>query len=282
METKVRRARPSDKGPLMDFIKNVWGGHDYIPYVWDRWLADGSGEVFVVEADGRPVGMNRIRSVEDGSAWLEGARVHPEYRGRGLATLLGESSMKAAAGRGVRVFRLTSGSRNRAAHRQIAKISFKEAARFTLYEPTKTPRPRKEGAEKAGPRDAEAVLGLMRSTKEFGLGGGVYWHDFTAASLNPHTVSRLVKEGVVWTRGRAVAVAKRGGERDRIWEQMSFIGGPPEEAMGLLRYLLGRVKGASERWVFLPQRSPIIHALRQAGFRRHFSMVLFEHSAAKG
>lgn len=282
MEIRVRRARPSDKEPLMEFVKKVWGGHDYIPGVWDRWLHDGSGEVFVVEADGKPVGMNRVRFVEDGSGWLEGARVHPEYRGRGLATKLGESSMQAAAERGVRVFRLTSGSRNRAAHRQIAKISFKEAARFTLYEPAKAPAPRRGTAERVKARGLDEVVRLMESTKEFRLGTGVYWHEFAAASLTRETVARLVKGGAVWTEGRAVAVAKQGNEGRGAWEEVSFIGGPADDAVSLLRSILGRVKGAKERWVFLPQGSPIIHALRKAGFRRHFSLVLFERRFAKG
>ena len=96
MESENRPARPSDKAPLMSFIREVWGGHDYIPYVWDWWLKDRTGKMFVVEVDGVPVGMNRVRFLEDGSAWFEGVRVHPDFRGKGLATMLGENSMKVA------------------------------------------------------------------------------------------------------------------------------------------------------------------------------------------
>lgn len=276
MEARVRRARSSDREPLMEFIRHVWGGHDYIPRVWDSWLGDRSGEVYVVEADGKPVGMNRVRFVDDGSAWFEGVRVHPGYRGRGLASMLGENSIRVAEERGVEVCRLTSGSRNRAAHGQIAKMSFDEAARFTLYEPVKTPNPRKNGAEQVTPQRAEGALSLMESTREFRLGNGVYWQDFAAASLSIDTVTRLAEKGTVWSWGRAVAVARSGGEGGGIREQVSFIGGPPGDAMRLLRSVLGRVKGKGERWIFLPQGSPIIHALRKAGFRRQFSMILFE------
>jgi hypothetical protein len=68
LSVKIRNARPSDKGPLLDFIKDVWGGHDYIPGVWDEWLADASAEMSVIEVDGRQVGMNRMRSLPDGGA----------------------------------------------------------------------------------------------------------------------------------------------------------------------------------------------------------------------
>ncbi len=175
MEARVRPARPADKKPLMSFIKDVWGGNDYILRVWDDWLHDRHGRMFVVEADGVPVGMNRIRFLEDGSVWFEGARVHPDYRGRGLATLLGENSMRVARARGSTVFRLTSGSKNKVAHRQIAKIGFEEAARFSVYEPREgmklSPTEEAEGVRPSGAGEAARVL--MRS-KEFRLGKGVF------------------------------------------------------------------------------------------------------------
>ena len=115
MVPRVRRVRPSDRAPLMSFIKGVWGGHDYIPYVWDEWAKDEVNPMFVVEVDGTPVGMNRLRFLEDGSAWFEGVRIHPAHRGRGLATMLGENSIRVAKRRGATEFKLTSGSRNKMA-----------------------------------------------------------------------------------------------------------------------------------------------------------------------
>ena len=134
MEVKVREARASDKQPLMKFVSRIWGGHDYIPKIWDEWIRDKSGKIFVVVADGMQVGMNRVRLLPEGVGWLEGARIHPEFRGKGLASLLGKNSMKFGSARGTHIFRLTSGSRNRAAHKQIAKMGFAEIARFNVHE----------------------------------------------------------------------------------------------------------------------------------------------------
>jgi len=77
-------------------------------------------------------------------------------------------------------------------------------------------------------------------------------------------------------------VAREGGEGRETWEQVCFIGGPPSDAVRLVRSLMGRRRRVSERWVFVPQGSPVIHSLREEGYRRHFSMVLFERRAAKG
>ena len=210
MDALVRPARPSDRAPLMGFIKDVWGGHDYIPYVWDQWVSDSENKMFVVEVDGVPVGMNRLRFLEDGSAWLEGARVHPDYRGRGLATMLGENSMRVAKERGICVFRLTSGSRNRLAHRQIARIRFDEVARFSAYVP------RKERPSRGTPRRATVgtlpeIRRLVEGSSEFRKGHGVFWHHWGAASLTPDVVSALVKEGSVYRHRGSVAVYRSGG-----------------------------------------------------------------------
>jgi len=283
MKAQVRPAKAADKAPLMSFIKDVWGGHDYIPLVWDRWLRDRRGKMFVVEADGIPVGMNRIRFLEDGSAWFEGARVHPAFRGRGLASMLGENSMRFAAARGVKVFRLTSGSRNKAAHRQISRIMFRETARFSVYEPPKGRKPVPTGsAIRMTPTELLTVMGLLRTAKEFQLGGGMFWHDFTAASLTKDVVSGLLAEGAAWRVGDAVAVTRIGSEAEGHWEEICYLGGPVPDSIGLVRALVGRVRNASERFVFVPQGSPIISALRREGYSRNFSMVLFERRVANG
>jgi GNAT superfamily N-acetyltransferase len=267
----------------MGFIKDIWGGHDYVPEVWDDWLIDPSGEMFVVEADGVPVGMNHLRFLEDGSAWFEGVRVHPAYRGKGLASMLGDNSMKLAKQRGVRVFRLTSGSHNKAAHRQIARIKFDEIARFSAYEPQRdAPLKPKNDASQASTNDFRRVLGLIQRTQEYQLGKGVFWHDWTATSMAPRVVRKLLAEGAIWYRGEAVALVREGREGGRRSEEISFLGGPEGDAWKLLKSVLGRNASASGRWVFLPQKSPLIHKLRGEGFQRNFSLILFERRAANG
>jgi GNAT superfamily N-acetyltransferase len=285
MNTRVRPARPTDKGQLMSFIKKGWGGHDYIPRIWDRWLKDRTGKMFVVEADGVPVGMSRVEFLEDGSAWLEGARVHPDFRGRGLASMLGENSMRIALNRGVKVFRLTSRSWNKAAHRAIARIKFKESSRISPYEPGKRARfaPQKD-VRLAGMDDLSRVARLIRESREFRLGSGVFWDAFTAVSLSPTLIRKLVSEGSVWIAGKSVAVARLGGEGGEAWRQVCFLTGKGDESVRLVRHVFGLKEGAktTRRIVYLPQGSRQIGALRRAGFTRLTSLILFERETAKG
>jgi GNAT superfamily N-acetyltransferase len=281
----VRPARPSDKKTLMGFIKDIWGGHDYIPYVWDDWLDSPEGRMFVVEVDGVPVGMNRVRFLEDGSAWFEGVRIHPKFRGKGLASMLGENSVRVAMERGVRTFRLTSGSHNKAAHRQVARMRFKEVTRVSIYEP---PAMKKFKAQKdvfkVEPHETAAAARMIRKSKEFKLGLGVYWDNLSAISLNEDTIAKLVEEGFVCISGDAVGVSKMGSEGIEKWRQVCFLGGGEEGAKKIVEnaFSFERRQKNLRRLVFLPHGSKLITAIRREGFKNDFSMVLFERRAPKG
>jgi GNAT superfamily N-acetyltransferase len=285
MNVKVRPARPTDKAQLMNFIKEIWEGHDYIPRVWDEWLKDKSGRMFVVEADGVPVGMNRVRFLDDGSAWFEGARVHPEFRSQGLASLLGENTMRVARERGLGIFRLTSGSRNRVAHRQIARMSFNVSSRVSVYEPKKGAKFAPEnGVRLAGAGDVQRVTNLITESRDFKLGSGVLWDAFAAMSLSPSIIKRLVREGSVWVTGESVAVAMLGGEGGESWRQVCFVTGKGDGPVKLVRHVFGlkNRKRTTRRIIYLPQGSRLIGTLRRAGFSRLASLILFERPAVNG
>jgi GNAT superfamily N-acetyltransferase len=280
---KVRRARPSDKAPLMSFIKDVWGGHDYIPSVWDDWMEDASAQMFVVVAGGVPVAMNRVRFLEDGSAWFEGVRVHPDFRGIGLATMLGENAMKVAKEAGATTFRLTSSSWNKPAHRQVARMRFAETARVSVYDPKEGSRFRPQsGVRKAKPADGKAVFDLIRRSKEFRMGAGVMWDSFSAVSLTREVVSKKVAEGAVMTADDAVGIAKLGREGRTRWNQVCFLAGGAEGAVKLVHHIFATRGEKHWRFVVVPHGSPLIGALRRDGMKRAFSLVLFERKAAKG
>jgi GNAT superfamily N-acetyltransferase len=283
LEVRIRPARPSDKEPLMSFIRNVWGGHDYIPKVWDEWIADDSGKMFVLEADGRPVAMNRVRFLDDGSAWFEGVRVHPDFRGKGLATMLGNYSMRLASRKGITVFRLTSNSRNRSSHRQVARMGFKEVARFSVYEPRGRMKfVRKSGVRKASAADIDMVFSILRATMEWKLGGGVMWDGFTAISLTPELLVRLVRDGSIFLLDGAVTIARPGREGHEVWTQVCFAGGDPVTCMKLVEHVLSSRSKLAWKPVYVPRSSPLIGALRLGGFRRALSMILFERKTANG
>ena len=285
MNIKVRQARRADKGPLMSFIKDVWGGHDYIPYVWDDWLKDKKSKMFVVLADGKQVGMNRVCFMEDGSAWLEGARVHPDFRGLGMATALAEESMREAMKRGARIFRLASGTWNKRAHRHIARIGFKEVSRIRAYVPSKAMRRvTTEGVRRAGAEDSTKVQRMIRNSRDFRLGSGVMWDTFAAIALTGNVVTRALSRGDAYVYGDAVAIARPSGAEREYWRQVCFLAGEGDDAVRIMRHVFWRKERfrTARRIVYVPKGSALIGKLRDAGMERDYSLILFERGAANG
>ncbi|MGC8629368.1 MAG: GNAT family N-acetyltransferase [Thermoplasmata archaeon] len=94
-EIKIRNATMRDKPRILEFCKNTWQGmetgledtqHDYISFVYDSWIRKKS--MITAEIDHRPVAILNVNPCNDGSAWLEGMRVDPEYRRKGVASVL--------------------------------------------------------------------------------------------------------------------------------------------------------------------------------------------------
>jgi len=79
-EIVVRKAKPEDKEAVLSFCQKTWEWGDYIPKVWDRWIKDPAGKIFVGIIDGKPVGITNVIIVKEWEAWLRGARTHPDYR----------------------------------------------------------------------------------------------------------------------------------------------------------------------------------------------------------
>lgn len=70
-----------DKATVLEFCKDTFSWGDYVADVWDRWQSKGG--LYVVEDDDKVVGVYNLAIFEKQS-WIEGMRVHPKYRRKGL------------------------------------------------------------------------------------------------------------------------------------------------------------------------------------------------------
>ncbi|ACS34081.1 GNAT family N-acetyltransferase [Thermococcus gammatolerans] len=85
MEPIIREARPEDRPFIEEIARLTWDGEDYLARVFDEWLGDN---FYVLELDGKVVGTAKLTILPGKVGWLEGLRVHPEYRGRGYGRKL--------------------------------------------------------------------------------------------------------------------------------------------------------------------------------------------------
>jgi hypothetical protein len=77
--------RPGDKPAIVDIASRIWDGTDYLPFVFDNWIADADGEFAAATLGGRVVGCGKLSFPAPGHAWLEGLRKDPAVTEGGLA-----------------------------------------------------------------------------------------------------------------------------------------------------------------------------------------------------
>lgn len=128
--TLVRPAAAADRAVLEDISMRTWEGGDYLASVLDDWMADGG--FMVGEMDGQVFGCYKITVQHGGIAWLEGLRVHPDFRGRGLGRLLSDHCFEAASG--MRARRLVAAVEFMTYYRNVESISMALSRGFAVAE----------------------------------------------------------------------------------------------------------------------------------------------------
>jgi len=88
MDLIVRMAEPGDIEDLAEISRNTWEGHDYLETVAEEWFSQGG--FMVGELSGRVIACGKITGLPGGVAWLEGLRVHPDFRGKGYGRIVSQ------------------------------------------------------------------------------------------------------------------------------------------------------------------------------------------------
>lgn len=122
-----------DKPGVMALTHDIWDGHDYIPYVWDDWLADPRGLMVVAEYGAQLAGMGRLTSLPGNQWWLEGLRVHPELEGRGFARHIFDFLMTIWGMRRGAVIRLLTSSKRVKVHRMSEHSGYRKVGEMKGY-----------------------------------------------------------------------------------------------------------------------------------------------------
>jgi len=140
---KIRKLRSSDRDDVIEISRHVWEGHDYLPSVFESWLNGENSHFYGAEKDGRVVAVANLRLLEGGrTGWMEGLRVHPDYRGKGYANEMTRFLVRKAEDLGVERLRYTTGDNNAASLRLASTAGFQrllEKAVLWCFKPKKAP-----------------------------------------------------------------------------------------------------------------------------------------------
>ncbi len=165
----IRPVRPGDRDRVVELTKDVWGGHDYLPEVFDEWVADAASAFEAIEVDGTVVGLQRLRPYAPGLVWYEGLRVAASHRRQGLARAMLMSAIAEAREQGHGEMRLATG--NLDAVRLFESVGFRRLLDVRWWRG-----PRVEGGESPRippPAEAEKLWPMVAASPGVELYGGV-------------------------------------------------------------------------------------------------------------
>ena len=74
-----------DYEDIVDISKNIWDGNDYLPQVFHKWVDEKDGCFLGLVLNNKVVAVGKYTVLKDKQGWLEGLRVHTDYRGRQYA-----------------------------------------------------------------------------------------------------------------------------------------------------------------------------------------------------
>jgi ribosomal protein S18 acetylase RimI-like enzyme len=129
--TDIRQLRESDKDDILEISRHTWDGHDYVPNFFDSWLKDKSSHPVGIEDEGHIIALANLRVIDAGkTGWMEALRVHPNYRGKGLATILTQHVVQLAKSIPVQRIRYTTAVSNETSLHLAETVGMKR--KFTL------------------------------------------------------------------------------------------------------------------------------------------------------
>jgi GNAT superfamily N-acetyltransferase len=269
MDLVIRRARRSDRRDVLAAVRTIWGGRDRIPDVFDTWVSHRTGPFFVAESAGRVVGMGKLTVVSAGEAWLEGGRVAPRWRRKGIATALIAHRIAYASERGFRLLRFSTASDNTPIHRAARQFGFTRIATLSRHEAPAT-----RGVPAARARRAQERAVLRRIGTLVQRGHGWEWREITRRD-----VRSAIARGRVFVSGEGVGAAALVGDRSEGSLMIAAVGGRGRPLVDLLRGLRAEAqrRGLDDA-SFYASTATERRAARSAGYRRPWSgeTYLFE------
>lgn len=259
----LRPMRAADRERVMEICRDVWDGHDYIPRVFDEWLADAGAAFQAAEVDGVVVGLQRLRPYAQGLVWYEGLRVASTHRRQGLARAMLASAITEAKEQRFREMRLATGNPD-------AVPLFESHGFRRLIDARWWRGHRREGGEPArmpDPSEARKVWPAVEKSPGIDLYHGVSADFNGARDVDAAELERLARIGMlrVGPGGRAIAALREPWGNNLAVAFVAGRGGALRELLMALRFEAD-ADGLDHVTITLPRDHPAAEDLSASGY----------------
>lgn len=274
----IREAIDNDKEPVLAFCRHTWPTGDYIADVWDKWISDRNGRFVVANIKGVQVGIAHGYLQSREVAWLEGIRVHPSYRGRGIAGKLNKALIRYFRLKGAKLARLSTEARNIASQRHSEKVGFRILQTFQRFDAVKGLRRK---PKLSMPRGKSAGLWRwLEKRSELDEFKHMYSKGWSLYPLTSDTFRSLKRAGLVLLNGKARAEPEGLGLVSIADRRVTvgFYAGSPEGITDHARYLRYMLNGKAfdKARVLVPAGSRFEGPIEEAGFGKSVKILVYE------
>ena len=270
----IRQAEAADKIPVLAFCEHTFDWGDYIPLVWDDWLADETGSLLVATLDDERVGVAKVSLVTPLEAWLQGLRVHPAYRGRGLAWQFHRQCLNTARELGASVARLATSSKNSPVHKMAERVGMRRVAEVEVLQAASV-----RSSEDSAPLSPLTLEDWPQASKYIFDGaalvamGGLYETDWMWQTLTRDKLRAHLARGQAWTLRdgngdiAAMAIVSAVDPDDHVLPVgHADVTDPHAASLALALQKHAAALQAAKVEVAMPAHSPLRQAFVQAGY----------------
>jgi GNAT superfamily N-acetyltransferase len=275
-----RPALPFDTPGVLALTAKIWDGHDYIPQVWDAWLADATLLTVVAEYGGCVAGLYCLAHQGPGEWWLQGLRVDPDFQGRGIASHLHDYLMAYWQRSCDGVIRLGTSTKRLPVHHLCQRSGFNKVGAFRLFSSPAA------GGMHAFSRVTEADLPLAAAVARHNplseLCHGLMDLGWEWADPTQERVADVVRQGRAywWRKDTASQGLLLLGEDDEgpvLFPVIRLCACPLDvlaDLLGEFPVLAAALGYPRAAWV-VPSQPRLVTAVQEAGFMQQWEHELF-------
>jgi GNAT superfamily N-acetyltransferase len=211
----IRHAAKFDKEEVLRFCVNTFEWGDYIDKVWDLWYSDRNGVLLVAEGDEEHnIDSKKRTSIiavshaflcpNNKNVWLEGVRVHPNFRRRSVATQLLNTMISYGKEQGAEEASAMVAGNNIASQLMMESNGFAVVSKWSYYSINKIPtrvNRLKLISQVATFEETERVWNYIRRSEVYKASGKTYVNSWRWYPLDLSVLEDFIKHEKVLVIG---------------------------------------------------------------------------------